>query len=169
MKKTGVLSYVLRFAATAAMAAFVLTQADAAQASPVAGRLGLGIVNSLSGATGLNVVYDGGMWHADATLALAGNGSSRADLGGHGWFHLREGSMSDFSVGGGVSWLRVDPDGPAEESSVVGIDFGFQIRVFVTANVAVGARAGLLVRTGDDDGFSLGGEPVGDFSLTYFF
>jgi hypothetical protein len=165
-------SRLLSLLAAAVVGALAMTSGTAAEASPVAGKLGLGIATTLGGGagfTGLNLVFDGGPWHADATAALAGNGSSQASLGAHGWFHVREGAMSDFSVGGGVSWYRFNPDGPPEGDSIVGIDIGFQIRAFVTANVAVGARAGLFVRTGDDDSFFLGGEPVGAFSFTYFF
>ena len=175
MKKTRVLSRVCSFLVATVLAVVVLTNSGAAEASPVGGRLGLGIINTFQGTgdgpTGLNLVYDGGAWHVDAALALAGiNDDSQTNLGAHAWFHLREGSASDFSIGGGVGWYRFSPDGPDESSSSLGIDLGFQIRVFVTANVAVGARAGLLVLSGDGpDGFVLGGEPVGAFSLTYFF
>jgi hypothetical protein len=172
MMKTAARCRLLSVLAATAVGALVLASSGEAAASPVAGKLGLGIATSLGGGaglTGLNLVFDGGPWHADATAALAGNGSSQASLGAHGWFHVREGAMSDFSVGGGISWYRINPDGPPEGESVVGIDIGFQIRAFVTANVAVGARAGLFVRTGDDDSFFLGGEPVGAFSFTYFF
>ncbi|HEY0708326.1 MAG TPA: hypothetical protein VGG33_16085 [Polyangia bacterium] len=173
MKKTGVRFRLLSFLAATAVGAFVMTNTAEAQASPVAGKLGLGIATAFSPGpgpdTGLNLVFDGGMWHADAIAALSGNGASTASLGAHGWFHVREGAMSDFSVGGGLGWFRYNPEGPGEGASGVGIDIGFMIRAFVTANVAVGATGGLQVLSGDFDGFSLSGQPVGAFSFTYFF
>jgi hypothetical protein len=156
-----------------------LTASSSARAeTPVHGQFGLGIADTLGGPTGINGVFDGGPWHAEVTLALSNaNETSRIDLGAHGWFHLHTGASSDFSVGGGLSLDRVDPPGdrPAglgggsNASSTVGIDLGFQIRAFVTSNVAVAATGGLQVLTGDGDGFVLGGQPVGAFSLTYYF
>jgi hypothetical protein len=167
MKKIRVLSC-LSLGALAVLA--LAPRTAAAEDSQVAGRIGVGIVSTLGPNTGLNVVYDGGPWHADASLAIAsGEGSSRIGIGGHGWFHLHHGSSSDFSLGGGVELDRNDPSGPGGSQNRVGIDLGMMIRAFVTSNVAVGARGGLQVLTGSFDGFVLGAEPVGAFSLTYFF
>jgi hypothetical protein len=157
-------------AVTAFLSALLAPATAAAEDSPVAGRFGVGIVSTLGPNTGLNVVYDGGPWHADATLALSDvDSDSRIGIGAHGWFHLHHGASSDFSLGGGLTLDRYNPSGAPPVQSRVGIDLGMQIRAFVTSNVAVGARGGLLVLTGDQDGFVLGGEPVGEFSLTYFF
>jgi hypothetical protein len=167
MQKIRVLSF---SCATFALVLLAGARPAAAEDSPVAGKIGVGIVSSLGPNTGLNVVYDGGPWHADATLALSSiESNSRIGLGAHGWFHLHHGASSDFSLGGGVELDRNDPSGPAETSNRVGIDLGMMIRAFVTSNVAVGVRGGLQVITGSQDGFVLGGEPVGAFSLTYFF
>ena len=173
MKKSRDLSFGLKTALSSAAVLVVLGAAGNARAeTPVHGQFGLGIADTLGGPTGINGVFDGGPWHAEVTLSLAstgpGDNTSRFNLGGHGWFHLHSGASSDFSVGGGLSYERIDPPGPAS-GSVVGIDLGFQIRAFVTSNVAVSATGGLQVLTGDDDGFVLGGQPVGAFGLTYFF
>jgi hypothetical protein len=143
--------------------------------TPVHGQFGLGIADTLGGPPGINGVFDAGIWHAEATLRLSNlDNTSRIDLGGHGWYHLHTGASSDFSVGGGLSLARVDPegnrpDGSSNASSIIGIDLGFQIRAFVTSNVAVAATGGLQVLTGDGDGFVLGGQPIAAFSFTYFF
>jgi hypothetical protein len=154
--------------ATALGVAMVPGRAEAQ--SPVAGKLGLGVVETFGGNTGLNLVFDGGPWHAEGLLFLSGiEGDSRIDLGARGWFHLHSTTNADFSVGGGLGIDRWDPSGDNNTRTVVGIDLGFNIRAFVTSNVAVGAFGGLRVATGDRDGFQLGGTPLGAFSLTYFF
>jgi hypothetical protein len=173
MRKARDLSSVSQIALMSVAALVVLGAASSARAeTPVHGNFGLGIADTLGGPTGINGVFDAGPWHAEATLALsstgAGENTQRFDLAGHGWFHLHSGASSDFSVGGGLSFARIDPPGDGN-SSTVGIDLGFQIRAFVTSNVAVSATGGLQVLTGDGDGFLLGGQPVGAFSLTYFF
>jgi hypothetical protein len=144
--------------------------------TPAHGQFGLGIADTLGGPTGLNGVFDAGVWHAELTMGLSSsNSTSRIDLAGHGWFHLHTGASSDFSVGGGLSMDRLDPPGdrPAGGGSnavtTIGIDLGFQIRAFLTANVAISATGGLSVLTGDGDGFVFGGQPIGAFSFTYFF
>ena len=179
MRKARDLSFVSQAALMSAAALVVLGAAGSARAeTPVHGNLGIGIADTLGGPTGINGVFDAGPWHAEATLGLASaNSTSRIELAGHGWFHLHSGASSDFSVGGGLSLDRVDPPGdkPAaagggsNAQTTVGIDLGFQIRAFVTSNVAVAATGGLQVLTGDGDGFVIGGQPVGAFSLTYFF
>ena len=170
MKKIRVLSCV------SAAAAAALALAAPAQASPVAGHIGVGISETLGAGTGANIVYDAGIWHADGTLSLAkiggllGTGdTSILGLSGHGWYHLNSAAASDFSVGGGLSFYRRDPDGDPPARSAVSIDIGFQIRAFVTSNVSVSGIGGLSIFTGDADGYSLGGEPLGAFAFTYFF
>jgi hypothetical protein len=183
MRKIRDLSFVSKATAQAVLVAGVVCVGLAAPGTaraetPVHGQFGLGIADTLGGPAGLNGVFDGGIWHAEATLALSSaNSTSRVDLGGHGWFHLHTGASSDFSVGGGLSLDRVDPPGDKPASAgggsnattTLGIDLGFQIRAFVTANVAVAATGGLQVLTGDGDGFVLGGQPIGAFSFVYFF
>lgn len=167
---------VLNFISLAAITVAGLAASGSAQASPVAGRFGLGVIDTLGQGAGINGVYDGGPWHADATIALAkiddapiGDNDSRLSLGVHGWYHLNNGASSDFSVGGGLSFFRVDPPGDNNTRSAVSIDAGFQIRAFVTSNVAVSGFGGLQIVTGDSDGYALGGQPLGAFALTYFF
>ena len=183
MKKIRDLSFVTKSAVNAALVLVAAcvgigTASTARAETPVHGQFGLGIAATLGGPAGINGVFDGGPWHAEATLRLSSaDSTSRIDLGAHGWFHLHTGASSDFSVGGGLSLDRLDPPGdrPAaagggsNATSTVGIDLGFQIRAFVTNNVAVAATGGLQVLTGDGDGFVLGGQPIGAFSFTYFF
>jgi hypothetical protein len=182
MRKSRDLSLAIPAVKTAFFAVVIcagLGVASSARAeTPVHGQFGLGVADTLGGPTGINGVFDGGIWHAEATLGLSSaNSTSRIDLGAHGWYHLHTGASSDFSVGGGLSLDRLDPPGdrPAgagggsNATSTIGIDLGFQIRAFVTSNVAVAATGGLQVLTGDGDGFVLGAQPIGAFSFTYFF
>jgi hypothetical protein len=184
MKKIRDLSFVSQAAAKAVLFVGVAcaglgTAGTARAETPAHGQFGLGVTNTLGESPGLIGVFDAGVWHAEATLGLSSaNSTSQIELGGHGWFHLHSGASSDFSVGGGLSIDRVDPPGdkPAgagggsNATTRLGIDLGFQIRAFVTANVAVAASGGLQVLTGDGDGFVLGGlQPIGAFSFVYFF
>lgn len=178
MRKSRVLAFGPLAAFAFLAASTVAAPAFAQEATGTSRHFGVGIADTLGGPTGLNVVFDGGLWHAEATLGLSSqNDTSRIDVGGHGWFHLHTVASADFSVGGGLNVARLDPPGdrPAglgggsNASTVIGIDMGFQIRAFVTTNVAVSVSGGLQVLTGDDDGFVLGGQPVGAWGLTYFF
>ncbi len=140
-----------------------------AQESAPAGSYGVGIAQSTGGVTGLELTYDAGPWYASALTGLrGGNGESRIDFGGEAWWKVHRGASADFALGGGLGIDRYDRrDSPA--AVIFGVDLGFKIRVFVTPNVAVGAFGGLAIAAGDADGFELGGEPIGAFSLTYFF
>jgi hypothetical protein len=175
MMKVRALSFAVVAVLALVTAAGTAQAQETAPAAPTRGGLGVGAAAMLRGPSGLNVVFDAGRWHADAILAIAGDdggvagGGTSIDLGARGWFHLHNGANSDFSLGGGLGFQMVDPDGPGESVNFVTIDIGAQIRAFVTSNVALSAFGGLTVLAGDADGFALDGQPVGVLGLTYFF
>jgi hypothetical protein len=175
MKKVRALSYAFAAALALVAAAGTAQAQETAPAAPARGGLGVGVASMLRGPSGLNVVFDGGRWHADAILGIAGDdggvggGGTAIDLGARGWFHLHSGTNADFSLGGGLGFQMIDPDGPGESANGITIDIGAQIRAFLTSNVALSAFGGLAVLAGDFDGFALDGQPVGALGLTYFF
>jgi hypothetical protein len=175
MMKVRALSYALVAALALVVTAGTAQAQETAPAAPARGGLGIGAASMLRGPSGLNVVFDGGRWHADAILGIEGDdggvggGGTAIGLGARGWFHLHNSSNADFSLGGGLGFSLLDPDGPGDSINVITIDIGAQIRAFVTSNVALSAFGGLTVLAGDADGFALDGQPVGILGLTYYF
>ncbi len=116
MMKVRALSYAL-VAALALVAAAGTAQAqETAPAAPARGGLGVGVAAMLRGPSGLNVVFDGGRWHADAILGIAGD-----DGGGPGWrapssisapaggSTCTTAANADFSLGGGLGFQNARP------------------------------------------------------------
>jgi hypothetical protein len=145
------------------------------------GGLGIGAEAFVSGLAGPEVVYDAGSWHLEGLIGFdrrpANNGpnpptSTTFDFGVSGWYHLHVGASSDFSLGGGFALLTNSAGG----ASATGFEFepGAEIRAFVTPNVAVSAKLGIVLAFGDRIGplqqqLGLDGQLVAGFGLTYFF
>lgn len=170
MKKVRAVS----FALAAALVALAGGSAQAQETAPVAaaparGGFGAGYAAMLDGPSGLNLIFDGGGWHADAIFGVTGGNGTGLDLGARGWFHLHNSNAADLSLGGGLGMIYRDPEGMGESSNIIRIDVGAMIRAFITSNVAVSAFAGLGVATGDGDGFALTGQPLGSLGLAYYF
>jgi hypothetical protein len=176
MKTVRALTFSLAAAATLTVTSSALAQEPAPVVTPgtTRGGLGVGYAQMLGGPTGfapggIDAVYDGGKWHADAFLGAEGNGATALMLGARGWFHLHSSTNADFSLGGGLGLAYVNPDGPAESATLIEIDVGAQIRAFITQNVAVSAFMGIGILTADGDGFLLNGQPLGALGLHYYF
>lgn len=184
MKKIQVFCLFTAMAGMAVLARPALAQTDPPPPAPVAshsgaagagrgGPIGFGGIGYLSGPAGLSLAYDPGPWHLDTVLAFS-SGTPGADvivLGARGWYHLASTASSDFSVGGGFSYVRTDPDQTgAEATNELGIEAGGLIRVFLAQNVALGAGAGLVIGAVDAEGVALGPvNLVSSASLHYFF
>lgn len=160
----------LSYAAVAVFALALGGSAARADEAARAGNVGVGYAAMLDGPNGLNFVYDGGRWHADAILGFSNSDGGGSELGiaARGWFHLHHTTSADFSIGGGLGFIHQNPPGPGSRDTT-DIELGFQIRAFITSNVALGAFGGLAVLAGDGDGVHLGAQPLGDLSLTYYF
>jgi hypothetical protein len=166
----------LTLSLAAALTLSVTSSAFAQEPAPVVttsssrGGLGVGFSQMVGGPGGVDVVYDGGRWHADAFLGVGDTSTvTTLVLGGRGWFHLHSSTNADFSLGGGLGMSNVNPDGPAESSTVIKIDLGAQIRAFITQNVALSAGLGIGIFAADGEGFLLNGQPLGDLGLHYYF
>jgi hypothetical protein len=135
------------------------------------GSLGVGVQTMLTGAGpfGAQLVYDAGMFHIEGIFGFASNGSTNLDLGGRFWYHIHAAQLADFSLGGGVGVVSVDPDGDVEGTTDVHINVGAQLRAFLVPNVALSVSAGLAIITGDADLVAVTGDLVGAAGVTYFF
>jgi hypothetical protein len=166
--------------------------------APAAGGLGIGAAAFVSGLAGPEVVYDFGIWHLAGMLAFDhrqanGPGPNPPDVNtflfsASGWFHLHAGDSSDFSLGGGFGLINQSVTNGGPNNTAFEFEPGVQVRVFVTQNVAVSARLGIVFAFGDSvdplnrqialDGQTLSGRAsavglagglTGGFGFTYFF
>jgi hypothetical protein len=141
--------------------------------------IGVGVAESLSGVITGQFVYDQAVWHLEGLLSFSStsnpggaNRSTGVGFGAGGWFHLHRGASSDFSLGGALIVATQSNPG-ANSTTVTSFEPGAQIRAFLTPNVALHARVGLVFEFGDTRGggtdIFLTGSPTAAFGLTYFF
>lgn len=182
MRKIQGLCLLATMAGMAVLSGAASAQTDPPPPAPVAARsdagrgagpIGFGGIGYLSGASGLSLAYDPGVWHLDTVLRFTGGTPAPNEivLGARAWYHLYSASAADFSLGGGFSFQRLDPDqtGAAATNSLF-VEAGGLIRVFLAQNVALGAAAGLIIGAVDAEGVAVGPQNlVGSASLHYFF
>ena len=160
---------------TILLAAVIVSAASgAAQAGGQAKSLGVGAEFGLNGETGgVSLNYDAGMYHFGGFLGFKdgfdGNDNSSNDtsvtLGGRFYWHVHRTAMSDFGIGGALGWFSAP--GSVALNGTVGprinrmyLEPGFQIRLFVAANVALSFSAGISLGFVDANGLSLGSPSV---------
>lgn len=136
---------------------------------------GVGAAAFLTGPVGdlpaLSLVYDLQRIHFEGMLALsrAGDPATTAFFfGARGWYHLHDGTNSDFSLGGGLGFLNNNPPGDASDTFIL-LEPGMQARVFLTPNFTLNAVGGLSFVFGDADAINLGGQLMSSLGFTYFF
>lgn len=158
-------------------ALFLVAATGVANAGGSAGSIGVGGEYQLSGLGGLSANYDAGNFHVGGFLSLNdpdGEDNTDFGVGVRFFYHIASTAMSDFSVGGSVG-LQSDgvppmtPGGDGTRDTNVYIEPGFQIRAFVTPNVALSFTGGLLIRAVDDGGLALGAQPTGIAGVHYYF
>jgi hypothetical protein len=138
--------------------------------------LGLGASAYLSGPLGPEVTYDFGMFHLAGLLAFnrPDNGpapsTTEIQFGVSGWYHLHMGASSDFSLGGGIAYAHNSAN---NGSSAIALEPGALVRAFVTPNVAVHARMGVVMAfdnaTPINEHLALTAQTMFLFGFTYFF
>jgi hypothetical protein len=139
--------------------------------------LGLGAAAYLSGPVGPEVTYDFGVFHLAGLLAFQradtgpmGASETQLQFGVSGWYHLHMGAMSDFSLGGGIAYAH---DSSGNGSSAIALEPGVLVRAFVTPNVAIHSRLGVVLAfdnaTPINEHLELAGEVLFAFGFTYFF
>jgi hypothetical protein len=150
-------------------------------ATSASGRgLGLGVVQMMNlGRTQFLLTYGdlSGRYHFDGLFSLSRNldGSSGRDnttfdIGGRIWYHLHAATHADFSVGVGLL-LDSHRNPPADRRMDVLLDLGGQIRAFIVPNVALlgSLGMGISIRDNSDDVLQIGGKPLGEIGIAYFF
>jgi hypothetical protein len=148
-------------------AMFVLAMAGSAKAGGQDGAIGVGAEFGLDGETGgVSVNYDGGKFHFGGFLGFidgGGNNDTDYTLGARFYYHLHSTAMSDFGLGGAIGFFSQDGTGVMmdQRDSRVYIEPGFQIRAFVTSNVALSFTAGITIGIVDAQGTSIGGPSLG--------
>jgi hypothetical protein len=158
--------------------ALVTASAGTAAAGGQAGSFGVGVETDLLGSGGLSLNYDAGRFHTGGFLGyssdggiVGGGGDDLLQFGGRFYYHLHSTAMSDFSVGTSLGLAFVDQGQGNDNLSVLYLQPGFQIRLFLSSNVAFSAAAGLGIATLDVDTVVLGtrGNLFAGLGLHYYF
>jgi hypothetical protein len=151
---------------------------------------GLGVQSMLRGPGGLAATYDVGLVHVDGIFFFVDTdggvfgGGDAFGAAVRAFYSLHQSNASDFGLGGGLG-ITIEDEG-ADDDTLLSLEFGAKVRIFVVNNVALTAFLGLgvVVDTEDDagnddeDAFVLGGQQVGafggvgvlsGFGFTYYF
>jgi hypothetical protein len=142
----------------------VLGLAGAADAGGQAGSIGVGAEYQMSGVGGVSVVYDAGLFHVGGSLGFAdppGANNTVFQIAGEFYYHVHHSAFADFSLGGSLG-LSSDPVPMTNNrNSDVYLEPGFQIRAFLSSNVALSATAGIVIGVVDADGVAITGQSLG--------
>ncbi|HEX7700194.1 MAG TPA: hypothetical protein VF403_05720 [Kofleriaceae bacterium] len=146
----------------------VLGLAGAAHAGGQAGSIGVGAEYQMSGVGGLSVVYDAGLFHVGGMIGFddpAGANNTVFQLAGEFYYHVHHSAFADFGLGGslGFNSVPVPPMGMVgnQRNTEVYLEPGFQIRAFLSSNVALSATAGLIIGTVDASRVAITGQNFG--------
>lgn len=143
-----------------------------ASAGGQAGSLGVGAELQLNGNVGgVSLDYDTGKFHLGGLIGLrddAGPDNTVVAAGARFYYHMHSTANSDFGIGGQIGLLSF-PQTADERGLGFYIEPGFQIRAFLTANVAINATAGLVIGAADADGLAVLGQPVAGAGIHYYF
>jgi hypothetical protein len=158
---------------TTLFAAMLLaSSAGLANAGGQSGTIGAGAEVTLSGFSGPSLNYDAGDFHLGGFLSIddpAGDDNTDFAIGGRFYYHVHSTAMSDFGVGGAVTFVSDDEPVFGERASLLFIEPGVQFRAFITSNVALSVAAGLPIGLVDADGVALTGQFNGVAGVHYYF
>ena len=170
---------------TSLAAVLVLAMLGTAQAGGQSGSIGVGAEYGLAlggtyagggmggGTIGIGLAsmnYDAGDFHVGGFLGLTDGGDdddTHYAIGGRFFYHMHSGSMSDFSLGGNLGMVSLDS--PADRTTLLFLEPGFQIRLFPASNVALSFTGGIAIGLVDAEGFAIGGQPTGAAGVHYDF
>jgi hypothetical protein len=156
------------------VAMFVVGAAGAAQAGGQPGSIGLGAEYQLSGVGGVSVNYDAGAFHVGGAMGFsdpAGPNNTVFQLDGRFYYHVHHSAFADFGLGGSLGFSS-EPDAMGNRQTLVFLEPGFQIRAFLSSNVALSATAGIVIGVVDADGIAITGQNFGasgGVGLHYYF
>lgn len=126
------------------------------------------------GMGGLSANYDMGMFHVGGFLSFnddGGDDDTDVEIGARFYYHVHSTAMSDFGVGGaiGMGFYGDETPGVDNDTTLVFIEPGIQIRAFVASNVALSFTAGLTLGTADAEGLAITGQPNALAGVHYYF
>jgi hypothetical protein len=155
----------------------VIATAGIAHAGGQPGSIGVGAEYQLSGVGGLSLQYDAGTFHAGAAIGLDDPKGGAADfqIAGDFWFHVHHTAFTDFSVGGSLGFdsKSVTVANMTNRNTDIFLEPGFQIRAFLSSNVALSATGGISIGLADANGaVAIAGQnfgAAGSIGIHYYF
>jgi hypothetical protein len=135
-----------------------------AHAGGQSGSIGVGAEFQLSGIGGASLTYDAGDFHVGGLIGFGDNVPMSAnyfEVGARFFYHLHSTAMADFGIGGNLGVASVDVMGMADRATLVYLEPGVQIRLFLAANVALSFTTGVSIGTIDADGVTISGQNTG--------
>jgi len=160
-----------QFIFTVMMVSALATPALAQDVGTGAPAFGVGAEQQLlGGATGAAMVYDMGQLRVDGILGFESSNRTKIDLAGRLLWVAHRSGNADFSLGGGLGLVNIDPDGPADSTTNFHVEGLGQIRVFVVPNVAISTTFGFGIGLNDgQDTVAFGGQFLTNAGLIYYF
>lgn len=152
--------------------AIVLAMAGTASAGGAPNTIGVGAEFQLSGIGGLSANYDAGQFHVGGFLGFfdpAGDNNTTVDIGGRFFWHIASSASADFSLGGSLGIQNAHAAGSGDSITNLFIEPSFQIRAFITPNVALSFTGGFEVGAADADEVNITGQAVVEGGVHYYF
>ncbi len=154
-----------------------LALASPALAGGKEGSIGVGAEAELNGeVAGVSVNYDAGLFHVGGMLgysrtkpdnAPAGvEATSTFVIGARFFYHVHSAGAADFGVGGAVGLADV-PEAMNTHNTHLFLEPGFQIRAFITPNVALSFGGGVIIGTVDANSLAIGGSNGSIAGMSY--
>jgi hypothetical protein len=158
---------------TLLVATIVMASFGTASAGGQAGSVGVGAEYQLEAALGgLSVNYDAGKLHAGGYLGFndpEGGNNTDVVVGARFFFHVASTAMSDFSVGGSLGIHSHYEGAPANRQTDLFLEPAFQIRAFISSNVALSFTGGISIGTIDASEVRITGQATGIAGVHYYF
>ena len=144
-------------------AALVMAASGLAHAGGQEGTIGVGAEYQLSGLGGVSLNYDAGAFHVGGLLAYADDrfADDYFTVAARFFYHVHSTAMADFGVGGNFGIGSYQFGGMGDRATLVYLEPGFQIRLFVASNVALSFFGGVSIGVSDADGVAIDGQGTG--------
>lgn len=143
------------------------------------GAIGVGAETDIAGRVGgLSVNYNLEKFHVGALLGFSDTSAENAagdtssfTIGGRAYYHISSTSAADFGLGGGLYLRHTKFEILANDETTdeLILDLGFQIRAFITNQVALSFSGGLNIGAADANGVDLAGSLTGGAGVHYYF
>ena len=146
-----------------------------ASAGGQAGSIGVGAEYQMSGIGGVSVVYDAGLFHVGGMIGFddpAGPNNTVFQLAGEFYYHVHHSAFADFSLGGSLGFSSDPVPMTNNRNTDVYLEPGFQIRAFLSSNVALSATGGIVIGVVDASGTAITGQNFGasgGIGIHYYF